>query len=347
MNVPPSTPLFLCFLLLCIPCAYSETPKIKVGIYYYVWYDPDSPDAYYNWSYPTHQDKPILGYYNSGNITVINQHLEWWNDLKIDFVIISWWGIGNHIDNNAKLVYECAKNQVSNIKFCLMVEDFNQSGIYDYKSIYDYVYENYILPYYSLCFIMDNKPLILFWNAPNLTDFSKFQYDDRFTVKFSGHFSFCNFVYSHFEGYEPYQSWKNNKFYDIPYCRMYPLCPRYDDFYVRYPNYTINKDLSLPIYENEWKDAIKYAKANKIDIVTIATWNEFPERTAIEPHYDRDAWNNDPYYLYNLTKQYIAQIKGESIPSIEKWYEDPKNYAIVIGTILFGIILGKWFFDRI
>jgi hypothetical protein len=60
--------------------------------------------------------------------------------------------------------------------------------------------------------------------------------------------------------------------------------------------------------DSEWKNAIQNWTEGKIDTILISTWNEYPERTAIEPHYDNTSYNPDPYLLYNTTKDYINQI---------------------------------------
>ena len=50
----------------------------------------------------------------------------------------------------------------------------------------------------------------------------------------------------------------------------------------------------------------------------ITSWNEYPERTEIEPHYDATACNQDPYFLYNKTKNYINQLHQLSAVSYLK-----------------------------
>jgi hypothetical protein len=80
------------------------------------------------------------------------------------------------------------------------------------------------------------------------------------------------------------------------------------------------------LYAEQWSQAFNYSRQNAIDYVTITTWNEFPERTAIEPHFDATASSHDPYFLYNATKNYIAQLKGLDGPVYEApkyWYQNP------------------------
>jgi hypothetical protein len=71
----------------------------------------------------------------------------------------------------------------------------------------------------------------------------------------------------------------------------------------------IDSDLTQGIYDREWENATRLLEARKIDTIMITSWNEYPERTAIEPHYDATAYDDDPYFLYNKTKDHISQIR--------------------------------------
>ena len=62
------------------------------------------------------------------------------------------------------------------------------------------------------------------------------------------------------------------------------------------------------LYDQQWQKALDCNIQNAIDLITITSWNEFPERTAIEPHHDATASNQDPYFLYNKTMNYISQL---------------------------------------
>jgi len=61
--------------------------------------------------------------------------------------------------------------------------------------------------------------------------------------------------------------------------------------------------LSLAFFE-EWKKALDAVKNNEVDVITISWWNEYAERTNIEPHYDFTALDKNPFFLYNKTKTY-------------------------------------------
>ena len=89
------------------------------------------------------------------------------------------------------------------------------------------------------------------------------------------------------------------------------VTPRYDESNLpdRPGNVTVDINLNQGTYDNEWTNAIELWKQGKIDIILISSWNEYPERTAIEPHYDATSSNTDPYFLYNKTHSYISQIR--------------------------------------
>jgi hypothetical protein len=95
----------------------------------------------------------------------------------------------------------------------------------------------------------------------------------------------------------------------IPYTNQTSATPRFDDSHFRTPSCVVDPNLTEGVYDQEWKNAIQLAKDRKIDTVTITSWNEYVERTEIEPHHDATAYNHDPYFLYNKTKDYINQIR--------------------------------------
>jgi len=58
------------------------------------------------------------------------------------------------------------------------------------------------------------------------------------------------------------------------------------------------------------KSAIQLWKEGRVDTILITSWNEYVERTAIEPHHDATATNSDSWFLYNETKYYIDKINA-------------------------------------
>ena len=83
----------------------------KIGIYYYVWYSSGLGNLHWNDTQSSVViDTPVLGFYDINNLTVINQHMKWMEDLGIDFIIISWWGNNSYEDNATKNVVNVIKS---------------------------------------------------------------------------------------------------------------------------------------------------------------------------------------------------------------------------------------------
>lgn len=279
----------------------------QVGVLYYVWYDPAESVS---WEYPKICDKPVPGYYNSCDPTVIEQHLAWMSDLRINFAIISWWGFYNQTNWNAFInnatcqVFKTAKENVTNVKLCIMVEAFNATSnpTYDYTGIYDYINTTFVQPYPTLYYKYEGKPLVCFFNNPYLTPNRNVSRNESFTVKIVGGDTYADWIYS-----DLVKEWVSEP---TVRNRQVSATPRFDDSRFRSPHHINDTDLTEEVYDKEWQRAISLAHSNAIDVVTICSWNEYPERTAIEPHYDTDAYDHNPYFLYNKTKQYIFELKG-------------------------------------
>lgn len=281
----------------------SNKRSPQVGTFYYDWYDPASAVS---WEYPKIQDNPVLGYYNSCDPAIIQQHLNWLSDLHVDFIVVSWWGMYNQsdwhsfINNSTVQIFQVARANFTNVKVAVMVEPFNESGTYNFSEIYDWIYANLVEQYPTIYFEVDRKPLLCFFNGENMTSPDVFKKDNRFTVKIVGNDQNAEWLYD-------CVTQKSNPTPPTPRDRQISVSPRFDDFYVRENNETVDAKLEY-LYAQQWQKALDYTKQNAIDFITITTWNEYPERTAIEPHYDATASNHDPYYLYNKTNEYISQV---------------------------------------
>jgi hypothetical protein len=283
------------------PAGVLPLKSPEIGIFYYLWYG--APDSH-NWASPKFVDYPWLGNYSSDNATVIELHLRWIQDMNVDFVVLSWWGFndayGRFIDNASKQVFELAEANNSTLKFAIMVEPFNcTDGAYYYAGIYDYVYDEFVVPHKSL-YYNEEKPLICFYNDANLTKNGFVPADSRFTTILVGQEPYAQWIYTNLNIYCKPQL--------IPYTNQVSVTLRYDDSRVRIPNCTVNGDLGQQTIDYEWSQAINLWKNGTVNTILITSWNEYVERTAIEPHYDGTASRTNPYLLYNLTKAYIAQV---------------------------------------
>jgi hypothetical protein len=283
--------------------AFRNPSFLKVGTFYYVWYGALPSD----WTPPKFADYPvsILGNYSSANATVIKQQLIWIQDLGINFVVISWWGNASDsyhqfINNNTRKVFQVAEDNTINLKFAIMVEPFNTSGTsYNYVEIYDCVYNEFVLPYSSI-YYNDSRPVLCFFNDDTLTDNGNFQQDSRFKIILVGQTNYVQWEYLNLNYYvQPKRH---------PYTDEISVTPRFDDHRYRTPSCVVDPNLTEGVYDEEWKNAMQLWRDGKINTIMITSWNEYVERTEIEPHRDATAHIQDPYFLYKKTKDYIKQI---------------------------------------
>ncbi|MDI6905539.1 MAG: hypothetical protein QMD13_08680 [Candidatus Bathyarchaeia archaeon] len=202
---------------------------------------------------------------------------------------------------------EVEKNPV--VELVVMLEPYNetygQEG-YNFTQIYNYIYDNFATK--PSCMKLNDRPLLCIFNAENLTKNGKVSLDERFEIRLVG------------SKFNKYNNWE----YEVPcisdaeppdvvdYANQHlcvdgeiMVCPRYHA-------HGWERDLTLAegLYDKQWSRAINLAREGKVNIVMIISWNEFPERTAIEPHWNKTAFDPDPYFLYNKTKEYINILKG-------------------------------------
>lgn len=295
----------------------SSAP-VKVGVYYYVWYPRHWNGTEKKW---TVVDVPVLGYYASDNESVIKQHLDWFKYAGIDFGIISWWGPNSYEDNATKQVFAVTKNYAPSMKWTIMVEDFNDVGpeAYDFNEIFDYIYNTYVTKYADIWLKLNGKPLLCWFNAVNMTG----------GINASGHYygGWANIpkIYSdaRFEsrilGHNDYVDWYFVTPCSVDDSSVPKLCvdgfiavePRYDDQYLgRDTNSTFDERVEY-LYWLQWNKVLQYKRENKVNFVVIYSWNEYHERSQIEPCNDATSIHADnPYFLLNRTKEYIERLKA-------------------------------------
>lgn len=87
------------------------------------------------------------------------------------------------------------------------------------------------------------------------------------------------------------------------------LVPRIDSYYNRGNQggsyLRFDSTLADGLYASQWSYALSHQKTVKL--VLIYSWNEYHERTEIEPHNDSTASVSDAYLL-NMTRSYVAQL---------------------------------------
>jgi hypothetical protein len=293
-----------------INLGYSFSSDVRVGLFYYVWYTGELGKDHWNGSSDwTVVDTPLLGFYNSSDPKVIKQHLEWFKELGIDFLIISWWGsdsIGGNMfreDSAALQIFRAINETRSQLKIVLMVEDFNQSGIYDFEAVYDYIFNEYASMYEDEFFELDGKPLMCWWNSENATGTSEnpkrentetMRNDSRFEARIVGH-----------SNYTDWYAWRpcsvdHSVLPKLSKGNFTCIEPTYDDSHIGRNN-TFDENYSEDLYDRQWYWALM--QEGGIGIVAIYSWNEYHERSQIEPH-----TTDGKYVLLPFSKTYYYII---------------------------------------
>jgi hypothetical protein len=193
-----------------------------------------------------------------------------------------------------------------------MIEPFNDkaflhgTGTYDYSLMYEYIYNNYVIPYFRIYETRNSKPLLLMYNGDNLTDTGYFPRDERFSYLVVGMATYCDVIFHHLT---PVGSALPQ-----PYKRSCSIAPRYDDSRLgrSWSNYIVDAHYDERIYQRQWDKLSNWLNSgfDALDYVFLCTWNDYSERAQIEPHFDATSFLNDPYYIFDLTKQNLKRLRS-------------------------------------
>jgi len=299
--------MLLC-LLLCsqIPFLRMETTRdIQIGLGYNVWL--------YNWSNDSNcVDKPVLGYYNSDDPSVLRSHIRWFDDLGIDFVMVTWQGINNnpYVNQNAHFFFEVLRSCSKHVRACILIEKTGAET--NETELCNYIFDEFVVQYPHSYYYYNGKPLIIFFSVGS-TIFNAsrpLKEDSRFTIVTMGIYEQDDWLYQNIN--YPEKGFPPNYGGESPRNRQIPVIPRYDDTHITNPprpsQYCCDPQLTW-LFDAEWKRALEAVKNNEVDVITISWWNEYAERTNIEPHYDFTALDKNPFLLYNKAKTYIQIAK--------------------------------------
>jgi hypothetical protein len=313
----------LAFIFICLICGLFSTKLVscstsntKIGLFYYVWYgeydEQNKTGRHWNDSaVNTVIDEPLLGYYSSQNTTIIKQHLDWFKELNVSFLIISWWGPNSYEDNAIKSIFSIIKQYNYPIEITLMVEAYNWSGEYNFQAICDYINETYVMPYGNICMKLDSLPLVCFFNDNiNMTRTTENRTAIRsvtgFTTRIVGHSDYVDWIAWPIAGYTeaPKPQLSKDGFIGI--------LPRYDDTHLpNRTNTTYDVNYTEGLYDKQWNEVLKIANQNTVNFVAIYSWNEYHERSQIEPLISPDG----KYTLSPFAKTYYYTHTIAEFPS--------------------------------
>jgi len=224
-------------------------------------------------------------------------------------------GPNSYEDNSTKILFNVTSRYAGWMKLAVMVEGFSEGTGYNFTDIYEYLNTNYAIPYNNVYMKLNDKPLVCWFNFANMTiagDNRLAIYNDsRFEARIVGQSYYVDWWFG--------TPWSRNDESRPSVYRDKEICvePRYDDTNLGWGNDTFDEDYALGLYDAEWNTAIAQAEQGNVKIVTIYSWNEFHERSQIEPCIDGTSYKPENTTL-NLekTRYYISQIKSEGPPYI-------------------------------
>jgi hypothetical protein len=152
----------------------ASTDKYLIGTYYYPgWQTNESVSpARRPWerieAFP--EREPLLGWYNEGNESVMNQHLQWMHDYAIDFVVFDWYWTGKRPRNeHAIKTYLEAKNKKL-VRFSLLWANHEASprNEDEFTSMVRYWVRGYFRE--PLFFRIDSRPVVYIFDPIGLDE---------------------------------------------------------------------------------------------------------------------------------------------------------------------------------
>ena len=294
-------------LLSLLPVALASASQDPlVCVYFYVWYSDGR-----HWGEPGHPywsvvDVPVRGYYDSRYASTIAWQLGLISGAGVDCLFVSWWGPGSFEDEAARLVFERLGDY--GLKAALLIEPYlgQDPALYNqswWGQTLAYLRDNFIEKYPAVYLSLEGKPLVLAFNPIGLG------YDP--SADFPGYA--IRIVGNDIDnaGYQDWDLWPD---YDAGLTGelrarrdgYVAIAPRFDDEHFRpggVPQY--DPDLTRGWYQRQWQWVL--GNLDKVRIVAIYSWNEYHERSHIEPANNREG--RSPYHLYNLTTRYIGEVK--------------------------------------
>jgi len=291
-----------------------------VAVYFYVWYGEGLGGRHWNDSaFTPVVDEPLIGYYSSLDPGTVEWQLRLLRQAGVDALFISWWGPGSYEDRAARLVFENLER--FGLKAAILVEPYLGSDpeSYNYEwwnQVLDYIKKNYVERYPGVYFRWEGKPLLLAFNPIGM------KYDPEpdfpaYAIRIVGN-DIDNAGYQDWDLWPDYLApWTTDKPIALRVRRdgYVAITPRFDDrifceLGVRTgcdqrlldPNYT------LQAYAKQWDWILQHR--DQVRLVAIYSWNEYHERSMIEPHHDATKPSHLVYDVYALTRTYAGEFKG-------------------------------------
>ena len=309
----------------------SIDKKSLFGIQYFLWYGEGLGSSH--WSdnpLGIVSEHPVLGYYSSLKGNTINNHIDIFESMGIDFVILNLhindYG-ANEVEFHSIVNFtEILNKRNSNLKYVIQLCIYTQN-ISEISNSIKFINNNFFVDKNYL--YRDGQPL-LFWFWSGAYDTNKVLINqlkeitvDNNNIAFSNRMvskNEKNQTYGLFSGFSPFNpldlSAKDNwnltwdqsyydQFKDMKY-KIFTLSPGYDDSKLEDPERINNKHRYVSrdngdTYQLMFEHLLKLKK--EPDFIIISTFNEYHENTNIEPTISY----GDKYI--ELSRKFIKQYK--------------------------------------
>ncbi len=318
-----------------IPLPVAEEKEIPVGVYYYAWYgNLDGTPGTRHWDYTL--DEPVVGRYSSFNDSVLGWQIGLIRDMGADLVFISWFGPGSFEEEAALRFLEVDRTMGWPLRFAVLVEPYEEP--FNYTACYDHVWESFVEPYGEGYFRRGGRPILPFFNPARPPP------DGRFEVHVAGDCGtgepwedWAWFVCEGGEtsyGSSTFPPWFGSEAERVGRGGYCSVTPRFDDYH----QYTggardswrrFDVNLTDGLYERQWRLALEGAADGRVSLIGIYSWNEYHERSQIEPSIG--PCGADPYDLYNRTRSYISRLREIEV--------EPRLVPAILGVFYIG---GLW-----
>jgi hypothetical protein len=289
-------------------CSISSL-SVNTSVFYYVWYgNPSTNGQWIKWTQNDHQPPddiasnyyPILDPYASGNITIMNRHMEWLRSANVGIIIVSWWGPGSHEDLLIPDLLDAAAN--NGIKVAFHLEPYETRTAYTIKSDIQYILANYGSHPAVLKIVRPTKwgnstsprPIFYAYLSDRIDGRSWAKVLDSLrgtpwdVLLIAQSFNFLAIDTAHFDGIYTYDVYQIN---GSIFQEMSDGCkqrnsifsasvgPGYIDIRARNDSNRIKSRLNGQTYDLMWQQALDA----KTEWVSITSFNEWLEGTHIEP----------------------------------------------------------------
>lgn len=277
----------------------EPVPRAEVAFpvrttFYYIWY----PQTWAALGFKTGNElHPTLGYYDSGVVSVIDNHLRQLAYAKIDLGVLSWHGPGSeHREATIfPLVLDRTRELGLDIKWCAYYEDegFGDPALATVKSDLAYLNDRYI-DHPSFAW-HNGKPMIFVYNADD--DSSRQEVLDRWKAATAGEWWYCLKVFADYWTFPNQPSHWHQYGPDVRSDRQggfsYSISPGWK---------SAGNPPKLPRDPAGWPAVVRAMAASGEPLQIVLTFNEWPEGTAVESGREWQSASGFGVYLDGLAQ---------------------------------------------